>query len=73
MIIQPLHREGSEENCSFLGSKGWSENFKNRMSLKRSKYHHLLIMWLVIKYLKHFKKVIEEKGYLPRKSVAYGL
>ena len=36
MIIQPLHREGSEEKCGFHGSKGWSENFKNRMSLKRS-------------------------------------
>lgn len=36
MIIQPLHREGSEEKCSFHGSKGKSENF-NKMSLKRSK------------------------------------
>lgn len=36
MIIQPLHRKGSEEKCSFHGSKGWSENFKNEMSPKRS-------------------------------------
>jgi hypothetical protein len=36
VIIQPLHREWSEEKCSFHGSKGWSENFKNKMDLKRS-------------------------------------
>jgi len=35
VIIQPIHREGSEEKCSFLGSKGWFENF-NKMNLKRS-------------------------------------
>ena len=70
MIIRPLHTEGSEENCSFHGSKGWSENFKNRISLKRSENHRLLIRWLVIKFPERFKKVIEEKGYLPRKSVA---
>jgi hypothetical protein len=36
VLIQPLHREGSEEKCSFHGSKGWSENFKNMMRWKRS-------------------------------------
>ena len=36
MIIQPLHREGSEK-CAIHGSKGWSENFKNRMSLEGGK------------------------------------
>jgi hypothetical protein len=36
VIIQPLHREGSEKKCSFHGSKRWSENIKSKMSPKRS-------------------------------------
>jgi hypothetical protein len=65
--------KGVRRSAAFMAIKDGLNIVRIRWDGKEAKNHHLLIMWLVIKYPEQFKKIIEEKAYLSYKSVAYSL